>query len=356
MTCNWQLLAFLWALIALAIFWWRNNPPDSAAFATTRIVAGFSRRGIRAVLAGLTPWFFWMALVFLSFALSDPIVHRKIDRTGESKPPPIRMGIGLYYLLDQSGSMKETVDVTSEKGVQKIEKINLAKDAIWRDVHERKGDLVGLISFARAARVVCPLTQDLQEFIGRLKEVEPVSQESLNGTAIGYAIFKAVNIFVATDYFAKRLKEQKDPAYAIEQRALVVITDGLQSPHPEDRQNPFRFIPIDTAIRYAKENNVRVYFIGIDPVFRREEFTQAVNEISQATSSTGGKFFVTSQLYKIDEVLSEINTLEKGKLSKQYVSKNETRAVSLLAPCILIALVFFGSAMLLETTYCRRLP
>jgi Ca-activated chloride channel homolog len=338
--------------LILAFLFWKKRAEKVPTIPITTFSPSFEKRTVRARLAEKIPYAFWIALFSLAFALTDPEIEKNTMSVFTQKEHP-REGIALYYILDQSGSMQEKVSVETGDSSEQVPKIEVAINAIKTSLQERDQDLVGLIAFARAARVLCPLTLDRNELLQKLQAIKPLQEDAVNGTAIGYALFKAVNIFVATSYFEEKQKEKNKPVYEIKSRAIIVITDGLQSPHPDDRQNPFRFMPVHEAIRYAKENKVRVYFIGVDPIFKKSEFRTDVEEIKAAVESTGGDFFITSQAVTIDEVLSKINLLEKSALPPKSITSH---VVSLTGFFLFLSLFFLGLGTLLETLFCRRVP
>lgn len=354
MKIDWVAACVLLIIVPCSFLLWKKLKPRLSAAPVTRSVEGFSK-GIRSYLASYSPYFLWASLICVAFALMDPEIQLSKKQSATKALP--KEGIALYYILDQSGSMQEKVKVITDTSVSEIPKIDLAKNALKKSLQDRKDDLVGLIAFARVARVMCPLTLDQDEILHKLKEIQPLESDNVNGTAIGYAIFKAVNIFVATSYFSERQKEKHKPVYSIASKALVIVTDGLQSPNPEDRQNPFRFMPIDEAVRYAKQNGVRVYFIGVDPIFKRDEFSHDVAEIKEAVQETGGEFFITTQEHDIDLVLSKINTLEKSALPTKVEGAKQGDSMYRLASFfIAAALVFLAFSILLETIICRSVP
>jgi Ca-activated chloride channel family protein len=359
---NSLILLALFSLLFLAYNFAKRQKKVTLPY--SKVMVAPSNKGIKIWCIKYGSLFFWVALAFIAVALISPSYKAKRADGGSSdhKIELPREGIALYFLLDQSGSMAETVQVDSRQ----ISKMTLAKEAIRQfvvgdtnlNLSGRKNDLVGLIAFARAARILCPLTLDRTAILQSLEEIFPVTKEFQNGTSIGYAIFKAVNIIVSTKYFAERQMAQKKPAYAIKNQALVVITDGLQSPHPQDRDNPFRYIPVEEAIRYAVENGVRVYFIGVDPIFKRAEFKTEVEKLKALVKDSGGSFYISSYGLPIGQILAEIDTLEKSSYTPKLAleTKEPAQYISLIPFCILAALFCLAVGIVLETTYAKTVP
>lgn len=348
-------LALLTALWFCFLFW-KKRTPQMPSTPITLLPEAFKRPGIRGYIAHNLPYLFWASLACIAIALSDPQI-RLSTQGGVKKETLPREGIAVYYLLDQSGSMAEKVRATIDDTTKVAPKIDLAKTALKKSLDERKDDLVGLIAFARVPRVLCPLTLDRTEILNQLNDIQPLQEDNVNGTAIGYAIFKAVNIFVATSYFADRQKERHLPVYQIKSRAIVIITDGLQEPNPADKENPFRFMSMDEAVNYAQENNIRVYFIGVDPLFKQKEFASDVAQMKNAIERSGGAFYIMTPAVSIDTLLSKINALEKSYLPPQTIFSNEEyETISLVPFFVGCALLFLAMALVSETLLARSVP
>lgn len=306
------------------------------------------KKSARLVCARCVEPFLWVSSLLLAISLSNPT--EKMAVTSSEKSPLPSQGIALYFVLDQSGSMDEKVS-TQEGPMQKM---SLAKNAIAQFVkqEERSSDLIGLIAFARTAQVISPLSLDRSTLLHRLEAITPIEEERLNGTAIGYAIFKAVNIMVATKHFISKVTGE--PLYSIKNQAIVLVTDGLQSPHPDDANNPYRYMFPDEAITYATDNGIRVYFIGVDPIFAAGEFAQEVSELRKGVIETGGAFFLMTPATPVEDIFAKINSLEKGVLPPVPHPNFERRS---LVPYFLAGAFFFlVFACLIETLIARRYP
>lgn len=357
---------FLLTLLALGYLFWAKLPKPPA-FAISVAKPFLGKKNWRVFLSKGSEGLFWAALFFLVVAMSHP---RKVEELGPryalGKSEIPRSGIALYFLLDESGSMAEKVTVRNAKGSRvEMPKIDLAKQAIGQFVQGnqglnlpgRKDDLVGLIAFARFPEVLCPLTLNRQEIAAKLASVQPIQDDSRNGTAIGYAIFKAVNIIVATKHFADRQKGAHKSVYSINNQAIIIITDGLQSPHPDDRDNAFRFMPPDEAINYAKDNGIRVFYIGIDPILAKSDYAEDIAKMRSSMQQSGGELFLASTDAAIGGILAQIDKMEKSALPPQVVVlETPFKEVSLAGFFVVLALVALGGACLVETTIARKAP
>ncbi len=356
------IFSFLFLLVSLILLLYAGFKRAVPSLPVSERLPFLKASSFRIYLSRVGKYAFWAAIFFLLIALSHPRAVQSLS-SGEDviKAEVPRSGIAIYFLLDESGSMSEKVKTISGD----LPKIDLAKEAILAFVEGKQGlnlpgrqnDLTGLIAFARVPDVLCPLTLNRAELAYALRAVQPVKEDTKNGTAIGYAIFKAVNIIVATKHFAKRQEEAHKSVYNIANQAIIILTDGLQSPHPEDRDNPFRFMPPDEAIDYAKENGVRVFYIGIDPILGKSEYANDIQKLKAAMQGSGGELFLTNSQTTIEDILSKIDSMEKSQIAPQVTRKKAPiHEVSLVGLFITLALLSIGVGALIETTFARRSP
>ncbi len=139
-----------------------------------------------------------------------------------------RRGLDIMVVLDTSRSML-TEDI-------KPNRLQQAKWGIRDLVRQLKGDRLGLVAFAGASFLQCPLTIDYAAFAMTLDDVH-VGIIPRGGTAIAQALRKAMDSF-----------ETQGEA----DRAIILITDG------EDHEGT----PLTLADE-LKKKNIRVYGIGI---------------------------------------------------------------------------------------------
>lgn len=137
------------------------------------------------------------------------------------------------------------VDVSRSMLAQDLAPSRLERAKLWiRDLTETLGgDRIGLVAFAGAARLQCPLTFDRDFFKMTLEELDPGAAPR-GGTYIGDAIRKTL-----ADVFGP------EPAGAGGRtvgRDIILITDG------EDQDS----FPVEAA-RLAGEAGVRIIAIGL---------------------------------------------------------------------------------------------
>ena len=159
-----------------------------------------------------------------------------------AKPESVAERLDVMLALDISTSML----AEDEQSVQRLDR---AKEVIFSLLAEFQGDRVGLLYFAEASFVVCPLTSDtetLREFL------TAVNAETLahSGTRIADAIETATERLVS---------DGKNAAIASDvdgQKALILFTDGED--HAEEAIE---------AAKAAAPKGVHIYCVGIgDPI------------------------------------------------------------------------------------------
>ncbi|MFT5318789.1 MAG: Ca-activated chloride channel family protein, partial [Chlamydiales bacterium] len=287
-------------------------------------------------------------------------------------------GIAIYLVLDQSSSMGQKVRVELSGGrVVKMTRLDYLKQ-VSRDFIQgsdgssldgRKNDMLGLVGFARVAQVLCPLTLQHDYLMEKLSKLNIYSDESENGTAIGYAIFKTANLIAATEHYAKDLIKEGKPSYEIENTVIVIVTDGIQETNPLDRSHRYRAMSIPDAARYAEEKGVRLYVVNIEPMIRQKEYSREREELEYAASITGGRFFVADHNSSLQQIYQDIDRLEKSELPQgkkvqavveEIVLEREDsenwQRVSFYPFLIGMGMFCFFTALILDSTYLRRVP
>jgi Ca-activated chloride channel family protein len=223
---EWAHPHLLWLLLlvpVLALLVWRRERRRRAAlaaFAESDLLPRLApdvaprRRGVREGLR-------LVALALLVIALAGP-------RWGSRWEEVRREGVDLLIALDTSRSMLAT-DV-------KPNRIERARLAILDLVTKLRGDRVGLVAFAGAAFLECPLTLDYGAFAA-----------SLNATGVGTIPRGGTNLAAAIETSLDAF-EARQGRY----EALIVITDG------ESTEGEW-----EEAAEKSAELGVRIYTVGI---------------------------------------------------------------------------------------------
>lgn len=380
-------LALILLLISASIFipLWRRRQTfaePSIYFPDIQSLPADSRS---AMWTAMPTKIFFISLIALSVAFINPLLFiEKNDARSSGSPnsatEPPHEGIAIYLILDQSGSMKENIAVQSAtQGLYMTSKIDLFKEVSREFIigdpniglKGRPNDLIGLIFFARAAKVMVPLTLDHRALLKQLDNFDAVGSPEQDGTSIGYALYKTVNMIVAAKHYAEEIIAKKNnlgmnesketAAYTIKNSIMILITDGLQDPNPLDKGKRFRNIDVPEAAAYAKENGIRLYIINVEPQMAEEQFVPYQHIMQKAATLTGGQFYMVDTTHTLEEIYKEIDSIEKSAIPMNMNNNPEERPDLYqrhpIAPyLIVIALISLLIAIILETILLRRIP
>jgi Ca-activated chloride channel homolog len=240
----------------------------------------------------------------------------------------------IMVALDISSSMKAG-------DFQPGNRLEVARRVLDEFVQKRKGDLIGLVTFAGRTFLQAPLTPDI-DLLG--ETIERVDIGMLpDGTAIGTALAMSLN----------QLKDLPTEASVI-----VLITDGANN---TGRPSPF------AAAEAARSLGIRIHAIGLSTAdtsqadrnliwrwgrapARLTRSDEAV--LTRISSRTGGQFYRATDPEALRRIMTEIDPLER-----QDVLIDETRDYQELYPFVLLpALVLLALELGLRMTWLRRLP
>ncbi|MFC1467250.1 VWA domain-containing protein [Verrucomicrobiota bacterium] len=256
----------------------------------------------------LPPWLRVLAAVLLIAACARPQheLESKVQKT---------YGIAMEILLDISSSMSFTMTYDNRQ----VERIEVAKQVLEAFVagddealEGRSDDLIGLITFARYADTLSPLTYSHDALVEIIRDVEVNERPNEDGTAYGDASALA----------AARLRHLEEAGEergaAVESKVILLLTDG--------ENNCGRHLPLEAAA-LAKKWGFRIYTISITdaPATRKEvvggELFQRVEELSEAqlvlkrmAEETGGIFRTATDYDTLRSVYEEIDMLEKSEI------------------------------------------
>ncbi|WP_312993876.1 VWA domain-containing protein [Chryseobacterium flavum] len=191
------------------------------------------------------------------------------------------------------------------------DRITALKDIAVKFVQKRPNDRIGVVAYAAEAFTKVPVTSDHQVVMDEIKNLNSDGLEP--GTAIGEGLSVAVNHLIKSKAKSK---------------VVILMTDGVS--------NIQNAIPPQIAAELAKNNNIKVYSIGIgtngyalmptsqdifgDLIFTETEVTIDENTLREVAQATGGKYFRATSNSSLEEIYDEINQLEKSdvKVSKLY--------------------------------------
>lgn len=367
------LILLIFALVGAVLWKWGKS------FQTPHIKFSFlqplldSRFSTKQNYAKLPRKLLYAALAFFALAFIDP--HYFVEKPPEEKKDaPLQKvnipseGIAIYLVLDQSGSMSGEVRARRET-ITKMDLLKrVTKDFVLgnqkQGLQGRPQDMMGLVTFARGAQVLAPLTLDHQAIVDHLNKLQYTTDINLDGTAIGYAIYKTANLIAATRHYAQELEGEGKPAYTIKNSIMILVTDGLQAPNPLDKDKEFRNVELLDAATYAKEQGVKLYIINVEPRIASKEFSAHRSIMKKITELTGGKFYMVDNNINLARIYSEIDQLEKSTLplESQYITPPKSmqphlyQRVSFYPYLVALGMGCALLAIFLETRVLRRVP
>ena len=206
-------------------------------------------------------------------------------------------GIEMMLVVDISNSM-----LAEDFAPNRLDRTRYAIDKLFSTLEQ---DRVGLVVFAGEAKVQLPITTDYRMARNFVKRISP-SLVSVQGTEIGQAL----------DLASLSFSQNRDAG-----RVMILITDG--ETHDSSALD---------AARRAAEQGIKIFAIGIgtpegapvkvDGEFIKDEDDQMVvsrlNEelLQQITAATdGGYIRATNAAFGLEEIVAEIEKLEKGELT-----------------------------------------
>lgn len=337
--------ALLIALAALVVLWILKKRGFFNAASPALLYSN-----LKAIKSSKTFSLSWVQLALFSsgfflllFAFLNP---HTVSEVNEKNPPPVE-GRALFLLIDQSGSMGASGGVRMVNGeLIKQSKLERLKEIAKPFILSRKGDLLGLVSFARGATVLSPLSLSTQDLIEKLDGIEVITKDDENGTAIGYALYKTAHLI--SEYAGAS-------TYKIHQPVMIVLTDGLQDPNPLDFGNTYRTMGLEEAATFAKQKGIRLYMINFEPKITEEKFKPNLHEMERAVQLTGGKLLLVSDLDHVVNALSEINSIEKSQFdAPEYEMRTFTH--SYFPPFAVAGLLCMLCFIFAGETVFRRIP
>lgn len=341
---------WLLALLPVLILLWRRPRRQARVNLPTASIAAGLGRSWRQRLAWLPAAARLAAVCLLIVALARPQEVSGEVRTTQD-------AVAIQIVVDRSLSMDEEMRYGSEvltrlDAVKRVSSQFIIGDG--EELRGRQGDLLGLISFARYADTISPLSH-AHEIVLELIEglsVERIRSES--GTAIGDALALAAARLQRAE---EDLRQRRDSALGeeatLDSKLIILLTDG--------QSNAGRVTP-EQAAQLAAEWGIRIYTIGIGsaPTEDQSFFGAIMSQNLQVDEQTlravaehtGGKYFLATDAETLRAVYREIDELEKTEVeSIEYTEVDER-----FAPVAMAALGALLVDLLLRIFVLRRVP
>lgn len=292
-------------------------------------------------------------LVCLAVALARP-------QEGRERIRDTSKGVAIEMVIDRSGSMRAEMQF----GDSRINRLEAVK-RVFREfvagseeseLKGRPNDLIGMVTFARYADTVCPLTLAHGALAEFLKSVKLVTRRSEDGTAVGDAIALAAARLKTAEETIARQTDGKQKDFSIKSKVIILLTDG--------RNNAGQRTP-EQAAELAKKWGIRIYSIGVggeESITKQDglfgQFLVRMGEgvdrdmLKSVAETAGGRFFMAEDGKSLRSIYREIDRMERSEIeSVRYLDYRE-----LFMPFAFAGLVLLCTEILLNSTVFRRIP
>ena len=232
------------------------------------------------------------------------------------------------------------IDISSSMLAQDLRpnRLEAAKNVAAAFINGRPNDNIGLVVFSAESFTQCPLTTDHAILLNLFKNIQSGMIE--DGTAIGLGLANAVS----------RIKDSQAKS-----KVIILLTDGSN--------NRGEIAPV-TAAEIAKTFGIRVYTIGVGTkgeapypfrlpggMIQTQMIPVDIDEptLKQIATTTGGQYFRATDNASLKEIYSEIDQMEKTKISVREYSKKQEEYKN-----IALLLLAFGIGLILSLCGCCR--
>ncbi len=263
---------------------WRHVPPSRRLLWLRRV------RLLRA-----------LAIALLITACAGPQIEKQI---GEET----RQGVAIQLLIDISSSMDQSL--AAGDGVR-MSRLEGAKRVVEQFMRHRPDDLIGLITFARFADTLSPLTYGHDALNEIIRGIAIQERPTEDGTGYGDALALACARLDQMGQWQPDAGDRAaDPYATIRSKIVVLLTDG--------ENNCGLHLP-EEAAALAKKWGVRVYAVSMKDDKRvntdtqrkdDEGLTDAEQLLRRLTDETGGAYWKIGNATQLQEVYQRIDQLE----------------------------------------------
>lgn len=346
-------IAFVLLLLIPALLYLRSRLHMKAGLRISTVaIAKRTRMSLRLRLRWLKDFLRVLALVSLVVAMARP-------QEGKEKVRDVTSGVAMEVVIDRSSSMGAEIEykgrhMTRLDAVKKtFLEFVLGNDG---ELAGRPNDIVGLITFARFADTICPLTLSHDALAGFADSIRLVSLRSEDGTAIGDAIALAAARLKTAEDSLSRQTGNKLKDYQIKSKIIILLTDG--------RNNYGKRTP-EEAAQLAKKWGIKIYSIGIGggeavttvstifgdyKIAGQSDLDEPM--LKHLSEQTGGFYRRADSVDSLKEIYDEIDSMEKTRIeSVKYLDYREK-----FTPFALFALFALSAEVILGSTFLRKIP
>ena len=333
--------ALLLLLAVPPLLWWirARGAPAGMGYPALGDLLGL-RPSWPARLRRALPWLRALVLILVIFALARP-------QWGVEATQVLREGIAIAMVVDVSSSMGALDLRIDDRQANRLDVVKATfREFVTGDgaaLPGRDGDVIAMVTFARFADVLSPLTLDHEALLALLDRVELVPVPEEDGTAIGDGMVAAIERLRAAEGAGK---------------VMILLTDGSHNAGDAE--------PIDGA-QIASALGIRIYTIGagtrgialvpsrnrdgsIDHVPAQvfiDEFT-----LERIADLTGGRYFRATDAAALRSIYAEIDRLEKAR----HVAESYQTYVDAFTPLGAFGLGLLLLEIVLVNTGLRTVP
>jgi Ca-activated chloride channel family protein len=264
-----------------------------------------------------------------------------------------QLGTTTEQITEESLDILLAIDVSESMLAEDLKpnRLEAAKTVLDDFLTRIEGNRVGIIVFSGKPFTQSPLTFDtniIREYLGNIT-TDSIQQtvRGLNGTAIGDAILAAANRFESGEDEAKNAEADEESERS---KVLILLTDGEANTGVD---------PI-IAANYAKENNIKIYTIGMGqeggaPLYTRDilgnrqvardrngrvimsTFDEAA--LKEIATIVNGKYFRADDNQALQVIFEQIEELEKTEIEVNATTIYNDRYQPFLAALIIVLLL-----------------
>ena len=304
---------------------WRNVPPSGRLRWLRRV------RYMPALALGL-----------LIAACAGPQMERQV---GEET----REGVAIQLLVDISSSMEQSL--AADQG-ERISRLEAAKRVVEQFIGHRGDDLIGLVTFARYADTLSPLTYGHEALGEIVRQLDIQENPAEDGTGYGDALALAcARLDQMGQWQSDAEKRSSDPFATVRSKVVVLLTDG--------ENNCGLHLP-EEAAGLAKKWGIRVYAISMkddesgNSLERRrddEGLTDAEKLLRRLADETGGAYWKIGNATQLQEVYERIDRLETSEIKTTILYHAEISPLYQYLACLAFALLL--AERILRATWLR---
>ena len=304
---------------------WRNVPPSRRLRWLRRI------RYMSAVAIGL-----------LIAACAGPQMERQV---GEET----REGVAIQLLVDISSSMEQSLAADDGERMSRLEAV---KRVVEQFIRHRADDLIGLITFARYADTLSPLTYGHDALVEIVRGLGIQERPTEDGTGYGDALALAcARLDQMGAWQPAAGNRTADLSAAVRSKVVVLLTDG--------ENNCGLHLP-EEAAGLAKKWDIRVYAIsmkddegGSTGAERKDDdgLTDAEKLLRRLADETGGAYWKIGNATQLQEVYERIDHLERSEIKTTILYHAEISPLFQYLACA--AFVLLLAERILRATWLR---